>query len=51
MSARKGYEILDGVAKSNFNFKYFIVSIYVIYELLLHWKLKKNPLGKKGFFF
>lgn len=51
MSARKGYEILDGVAKSNFNFEYFIVSIYVIYELLLHWKLKKNPLGKKRLLF
>lgn len=45
--ARKGYEMLDGVAKSNFNFEYFIVSIYVICELLLYWKLKKNHFGKK----
>lgn len=36
MSARKGYEMLDGVAKSNFNFEYFIVSIYVICELQLY---------------
>lgn len=51
MSARKGYEMLDGIAKSNFNFEYVIVSIYVIYELLLHWKFKKNHFGKKGFLF
>ena len=25
MSARRGYEMLDGAAKSNFNFEYFIV--------------------------
>lgn len=44
---RKGQEMLDGVVKFNFNFEYFIMSIYVICELQLYWKLKWDYFGKK----
>lgn len=49
MSARKGYEMLDGAAKSSFNFEYFIVDYLCDLWTAAILEIKMEPLWQKSF--